>query len=43
MESTEAKKSTPTAGKSTQVADIGCIQHSLVQHFVEIEDPVITL
>lgn len=39
IESVDVKKSTPTASKSTQVAEIRCIQHSLVEYFADIEDP----
>lgn len=39
IESVDTHQSAPTPKKPTQVADIGCIQHSLVEHFADIEDP----
>ena len=39
IESVDVKKSTPTVSKPTQVADIRCIQQSLVEYFADIEDP----
>ena len=35
----DAQKNCPAERKLTEVADIGCIQKSLVQHFQEIKDP----
>ncbi len=35
----DAQKNSPSERKLTEVADIGCIQKSLVQHFQEIKDP----
>ena len=35
----DAKKSFRTQKKPTEVADIGCIQQSLVKHFRDIKDP----
>lgn len=39
IKSVDANKSSHPASKLTEVADIGCIQQSLVQHFGDIEDP----
>ncbi|BAY06292.1 transposase [Anabaena cylindrica PCC 7122] len=35
----DAQKIFPSERKLTEVADIGCIQKSLVQHFQDIKDP----
>ncbi len=39
IESVDVKKSFRSLSKPTQVADIRCIQHSLVEYFADIEDP----
>lgn len=39
IESVDAKKSSRTVRKPTEVAKIGCIQQSLVKHFGDIKDP----
>ena len=36
---TDAQKIFPSERKLTEVADIGCIQKSLVQHFQDIKNP----
>ena len=38
-ESINGNKSNPVVSKSTQIPDIGCIQHSLVEQFADIKDP----
>lgn len=39
IESADAKKSSCNQRKPRVVADIGCIQQSLVEHFSDIKDP----
>jgi hypothetical protein len=39
IKSVDVKKSCRPMSKPTQVADIGCIQQSLVEYFADIEDP----